>query len=94
MTLLTSPSLVLPSSFSKYLLPCILFPGCALIAVWNYYCCDLLLQCREFVDSVASGAEDVEPNALYPFIGRKAVGPWGKSGSSLDREGCKSLSRN
>lgn len=48
------------------------------IAAWNYYSCDRLVLCRELLDSVASGAEDLEPNAVYPYIGRKAFGPWGE----------------
>lgn len=52
--------------------------GIVLMAWWNYYAVRKLLACKELLDSVAAGAEDVDPNDVYAFIASKAMGHTGK----------------
>ena len=67
-------------SFCPLIIPPVLnVAGTILLAMWNFYCVDRLLACKELLDSVASGAEDVESNAVYGFIGKRSLGPWGES---------------
>jgi len=52
--------------------------GIALMAQWNYFASQRLLACKELLDSVAAGAEDVEANDVYAFIALKSLGRPGK----------------
>ncbi len=52
--------------------------GIVLMAYWNYDAVRKLLACKELLDSVAVGAEDVNPNDVYAFIATKAMGRAGK----------------
>jgi hypothetical protein len=47
------------------------------IAAWNYYAIDRLLRCKAMLDQGSRGAEDVDVNQTYAFIGRKALGDGG-----------------
>lgn len=52
--------------------------GIVLMAQWNYFASQRLLVCKELLDSVAAGAEDVEANDVYAFIALKSLGRPGK----------------
>lgn len=52
--------------------------GIVLMAQWNYFAIQRLLACKELLDSVATGAEDVEANNVYAFIALKSLGRPGK----------------
>eukprot|EP00624_Nannochloropsis_granulata_P006552 evm.model.NODE_4935_length_22065_cov_15.706367.2 len=52
--------------------------GIVLMAKWNYFAIQRLLACKELLDSVATGAEDVEANNMYAFIALKSLGRPGK----------------
>lgn len=47
------------------------------IAAWNYYAIDRLLRCKAMLDQGSRGADDVDVNQTYAFIGRKALGDGG-----------------
>lgn len=51
--------------------------GIFLMALWNNYAVKRLLKCKELLDSVASGADDVDPTDIYAFIALKACGKVG-----------------
>lgn len=51
--------------------------GLVVIAAWNYYAIDRLLRCKAMLDQGSRGAEDVDVNQTYAFIGRKALGDGG-----------------
>ena len=52
--------------------------GIVAMAWANYYAIRRLLACKELLDSVAAGADDVDPNDVYAFIASKALGRPGK----------------
>lgn len=52
--------------------------GIICMAWANYYAIRRLLACKELLDSVAAGADDVDPNDVYAFIASKALGMPGK----------------
>lgn len=52
--------------------------GIVLMAWANYYSIRRLLSCKELLDSVAAGADDVDANDAYAFIASKALGKPGK----------------